>query len=146
MDVVPATWTVSPTRTAREYPMRSSGGAPDEMFSRLAGSMPDARKDNGRAFADIRATVARILTRQAPREGREKAWKDAARFGELFLEPELILPYQGAQWMRGLEALRKATDSRKALEKHIFRFFQAAAAHRTFVLRDLLVKHGLVVD
>ena len=116
------------------------------MFARLAGIIPNARQDEGRAFAEIRDNVARILATQAPRDGRERAWKNAARSGELFVQPELILPYQGTQWMRGLEALRKATDSRKALEKHIFRFFQAAAAHRTFVLRDLLTRHGLVVD
>ena len=142
-----------------QYPKRRPSGLRDNpatfleaceklhaMFRRLADIIPEVRRDEGRAFAEIRDTVARILATQAPRDGREKAWKHAARSGELFPQPESILPYQGAQWMRGLEALRKATDSRKALEKNIFRFFQAAAVHRTFVLRDLLTRHGLVVD
>ena len=116
------------------------------MFVLLGEQNQDAKRDGGRAFEDIQDTVARILATQARRDGRERAWKNAAKAGELFVGAESILPYQGAQWERGLDGLRKATDSRKALDKPIFRFFQAAAAHRTFVLRDLLTRHGLVVD
>ena len=32
------------------------------------------------------------------------------------------------------------------MDTHIWRFYQAAAVHRTYVLRDLLPKHGLIVD
>ena len=116
------------------------------MFAKLASKNSSIKQDEGRDFADIRGTIARILSTQAPCKEREKVWKNAAKSGELFMQPENILPYQGTQWMRGLESLRKTTDSRKALDKHIFRFFQAAAAHRTFVLRDLLTRHQLVVD
>ena len=116
------------------------------MFCRLTNIIPDAKHDNGRTFSDIRDNVARILMTQARLDGREKVWKEAAMAGDLFARPESILPYQGKQWMRGFEALRNATDSRKALEKPIFRFFQAAATHRTYVLRDLLTKYNLVVD
>ena len=116
------------------------------MFRRLGERNPDTRQDEGRNFDDIRVVVTRILATQAPREVREKAWKDATKGGELFVRSEGILLYQGATWKRGLDSLRKATDSRKALDKHIFHFFQAAAAHRTFVLRDLLPRHDMVVD
>lgn len=142
-----------------EHPKRRSSGLRDNpatfleaceklhgMFRRLGERNPDTKQDEGRNFDDIRVVVARILAMQAPREVREKAWKDAAKGGELFVRPEGILPYQGATWKRGLDSLRKATDSRKALDKHIFHFFQAAAAHRTFVLRDLLPRHDMVVD
>lgn len=142
-----------------EYPKRRCSGLRDNpatfleaceklhnMFIELAEVMPGIRQDRGRQFADVRDSIFQILRTQEPREGREKAWKNAAKSGELFDQAEPILPYQGTQWMRGLDSLRKSTDSRKALKKHIFRFFQAAAAHRTFVLRDLLTGHGLVVD
>ena len=142
-----------------EYPKRWSSGLRDnpatfleaceklhDMFIQLGKRNPDARQDKGRAFRTIRDTVTPILATQAPLDIREKAWKDAAKAGELFARAESILPYQGAQWKRGLEGLRKSTNSRKALDKPIFLFFQAAAVHRTYVLRDLLPKHGLVVD
>ena len=142
-----------------EYPRKRSSGPRDNpatflegceklhnMFRQLGVPGEGGGQDEGRPFQDIRASVVRILATQASREGREKAWKDAARASELFVAAEAILPYQGTQWKRGLDGLRRATDSRKALDKPIFRFFQAAAAHRTFVLRDLLPRHGLVVD
>lgn len=142
-----------------EYPPKRSSGLRDNpvtfleaceklhgMFDRLGEQYPDTRQDKGRAFVHIRDTVARILRTQAPRKVREKAWKDAAKSGRLFVKAEAILPYQGDPWKRGLDGLRKATNSRKALDKHIFRFFQAAATHRIFVLRDLLPKHEMVVD
>ena len=141
-----------------EYPERPSGLRDNPatfleaceklhaMFVRLGEQLPEVRQDEGRAFEDIRDTVARILVMQAPREDREKAWKNTTKTDTLFTEAESILPYRGESWKRGLESLRKATDSRKALDKPIFHFFQAAATHRTFVLRDLLPKHGLVVD
>ena len=116
------------------------------MFHGLGERHPDTKQEEGRAFDDVREAVARILAMQAPREAREKAWKDAAKAGDLFVRSENILPYQGATWKRGLDSLRRVTDSRKALDKHIFHFFQAAAAHRTFVLRDLLPRHDMVVD
>lgn len=142
-----------------EYPAKRSSGLRDNpatflegceklhgMFHRLGKRHPYTRQDEGRAFDDIREAVTRILRTQAPRKVREKAWKDAAKAGRLFVEAESIPPYQGNPWKHGLNGLRKVTDSRKALDKHIFRFFQAAAAHRTFVLRDLLPSHDMVVD
>ena len=142
-----------------EHPMKRPSGLRDnpatfleaceklhDMFVRLGKRLPDTRQDKGRAFKDIRDAVTRILATQASREDREKAWKNAATAGKLSVKAESILPYQGASWKKGLDGLRKATDSRKALDRPIFLFFQAAAAHRTFVLRDLLPKHGLVVD
>ena len=116
------------------------------MFWRLGERYQDAKQDDGRPFEEIREVVVRILATQAPCKGRETVWKNAAKKGELFSKAEPIRPYQGPQWKRGLDALRKAIKSSDALKKPIFRFYQAAAAHRTFVLRDLLPRYGLVVD
>ncbi len=142
-----------------EYPGTRSSGLRDNpatfleacenmhgMFRGLGEHYQDARQDEGRQFDEIREVVTQILAMQAPRKDREAAWKNAAKDGRLFSAAENIRPYQGSQWKKGLESLRKATDSRKAIEKPIFRFYQAAATHRTFVLRDLLPKYGLVVD
>ena len=142
-----------------EYPRKRPSGLRDNpatfleaceklhaMFVGLGERHPETRQDTGRAFEDIQDDVTRILAMQASREDREKEWKNAAKAGNLFVKTESIPPYQGALWKKGLDGLRKAKDSRQALDRPIFHFFQAAAAHRTFVLRDLLPKHGLVVD
>ena len=117
-----------------------------DMFRQLARRFPDAQQDEGRDFADIRDAVARILALQAPLARRKKAWRDAASAGELFVRAESILPYRGASWKKGLDALKRAKASTMVSGKPIFRFFQAAAIHRTFVLRDLLPRHGVVAD
>ncbi len=142
-----------------EHPERRSSGLRDnpatfldacrklhDMFHRLGKQYSDARQDNGQPFESIKQTIAQILAIAAPRETRELAWKQAAKDGKLFVKAENILPYQGPQWAKGLDALRKSQNSGKALKSHIFRFYQAAATHRTFVLRDLLPRYGLVVD
>jgi len=33
-----------------------------------------------------------------------------------------------------------------SINKDVWRFYQATSLHRTYVLRDLLPKHGLIVD
>ena len=117
-----------------------------DMFRRFGQRHPKASSGDGRAFDDIRNAVERILATQAPCEQRCEAWQEAARNGELFASGEEILPYRGDQWKREIDTLRDAEDSKEALETSIFRFFQAAAIHRTYVLRDLLPKHGIVAD
>ena len=117
-----------------------------KIFQQVGEQLPNLKQDEGRKFEDIEDTVTRILSIQAPCEDRENAWTSAAETGELFVKSESIAPYQGSQWMQGLDSLRIVKDSSMALREPIFLFFQAAAVHRTFVLRDLLPKHGLVVD
>ncbi len=117
-----------------------------EMFCRFGKQHSGARLDDGRPFGVIRDTVSKILATQAPREGRIEAWEFAAESGALFAKPENILPYQGGQWAEEADMLREAEDSKAALDTSLFRFFQAAAMHRTYVLRDLLPSHGIVAD
>ena len=116
------------------------------MFQKLGEQEPSARQDGGRAFGEIKDVVERVLATQAPREDREKAWRQAAGDGELFTGAEEILPNQGESWKRELDALKEAEDSSAALGTSVFRFYQAAALHRTFVLRELLPRHGLVAN
>ena len=117
------------------------------LFCELYKQHPKLRGGKPQQFKKIRGTVKKILAMEEPCKRRIRAWEEAAMSGVLFGQSERIRPYQGPQWKKGLEALRnKPDDSRAALKKPIFRFFQAAANHRTFVLRDLFPKHDLVVD
>ena len=117
-----------------------------EMFYRVADAVPTWRDSDGQSFDDIRDIVKNILAVQKPCEGRIAAWTGAAKSGELFAQAENILEYQGESWRKGLDELRGSGNSLVALDQPIFRFFQAASVHRTYVLRVLLPSHGLVVD
>ena len=116
------------------------------MFCRFAEKNPNVRQDQGRLFSRIKNSVQSILATQASREGREDAWKQAAEAGKLFLKAEKILPYQGEKWKEGIDTLKSSRDSHDALKEPVFRFYQAASIHRTFVLRELLPKYKLVID
>lgn len=142
-----------------EHPEKRSSGLRDNpatfleaceklhgVFCRFGERRPDVKQDKGRPFGEIRESVKKILAVQAKWEDRVEAWKKSAENGELFLEGESIRPYKGHEWMEEIDVLKESENSSDALESHIFRFFQAAALHRTFVLRDLLPKHKLVVD
>jgi len=63
--------------------------------------------------------------------------------GKLFKKPEEIPDYRDLN--PDLHLLDKADDSKTALNSDIYRFFQAAAIYRNFVLFDLLPSYGLVV-
>ena len=120
------------------------------LFCRIGKDYPDVRSDQGQEFDSIREAVTDILSmRETDREKRGNGWATtaAAKGRKLFCEPEEILPYQGKEWKKGLEKLAEdKEDSRSALGEPIFRFAQAAAVYRAYILRDLLPAYGLVMD
>ena len=72
--------------------------------------------------------------------------------GAFAVDPEEIPQYAGHDWLETLQDWRarqgtdRAVRSQEVVESDTFRFYQAAAIHRTFVLRDLLPTHGLAVN
>ena len=119
-----------------------------DMFRKFAEYREDVNAGDGRDFDDIEESVREILNTQADKAGRIKAWKDAALSGQLFGNGngEDIPDYQGKQWNESWARLDRSEDCGCAFELPVWRFYQAASLHRTYVLRDLLPKHGLIVD
>ena len=71
----------------------------------------------------------------------------AAQSGKIFGTAEETIPeYEGDTWNEQWDGLNDSEDYRAAMDSPIWRFYQAASLHRTYVLRDLLPKHGLIVD
>lgn len=122
------------------------------LFRNFANARPELKADDGRDFSEIEDTVKKVLATQANCEGRILAWKTAAKDGALFKSGvEEIPTYDGEAWHQQRDAWHGndgdgLANSGEASETPIYRFYQAAAAHRTFVLRDLLPSHGIVVD
>ena len=107
----------------------------------------DPEIERNRQFDDIRDAVIDILgNKETDRGKRGGIWRSAAEDGRLFTRDEKIPPYPGEEWRAGLESLDGGESSRTALDRPVFRFFQAAAIYRTYVLRDLLPAHGLILD
>jgi len=117
------------------------------LFSRFAIARPDLADYPPRSFSDIRAVVSDVLATQENCAGRIEAWRKAATRGDLFYSGRETLPtYTEDTWHMQRANLSQLPDSRDALTQDVFRFYQAAAIHRTYVLRDLMPKHELVID
>lgn len=117
------------------------------MFREFAERRAEFASGDGRDFEEIEAAVREILLVQADKEGRIAAWQEAARAGRLFgAGGEEIPDYEGEDWNRAWEGLDGGESYRAALDLPVWRFYQAASLHRSYVLRDLLPKHGLIVD
>lgn len=121
-----------------------------EIFCMIRLESSGSRIDEGRKFEDIKEKVIEILKYENPDPvERSKKWQNAASKGELFSGEEEILHYLGDSWQHDIEKLKDesdSTDSQSVRDKPVFKFYQAAATYRTYVLRDLLPRYGLVMD
>lgn len=100
----------------------------------------------GKDFNTIKDIVSSILKTEAGLSGRIEAWQEAAVDGAFGLA-QRIPEYSEERWTRQWDELKQnALNSNEAKDKDIFKFYCAAAYHRNYVLRDLLPKHGLIVD
>ncbi len=119
-----------------------------DMFRRFAEAGPaDYRSGDGRDFDSIEGAVTEVLANQANKQGRIDAWRDVAHAGDVFGSSGARIPdYEGHAWNDRWGELDETERGRDALSEPIWLFYRAAAMHRIYVLRDLLPRHGLVVD
>ncbi len=108
----------------------------------------DYSAGDGRDFSDIEDTVKDVLAVQADKNGRIEKWKKVAEEGGIFgpKEGESIPDYDGESWNEEWESFHKKENYSQAIKSQVWRFYRAAAIHRTYVLRDLLPHYDLVVD
>lgn len=116
------------------------------MFQRFGKAAPQHMENSGRPFAEIKNTVDEIFNFQGGQKDRAEKWQQAAKAGHLFTSAESIPQYDENDWHQERDNLEELESSSEAVKKPIYRFFQAAAHHRTYVLRDLLPAHGLIVN
>ena len=123
-------------------------GALHDMFSRFSELTVDGRAGgDGRDFDAIAHRVRDVLVVQADKAGRIGAWQDAARSGEIFGAGDETIPeYDGRAWNGQWEELDGKEENEAAIDLPVWQFYRAAAVHRTYMLRDLLPKYGLIVD
>ena len=136
-------------RVTRDNPKTFNEGckALHKMFRTFLEHYPEFSDNSGNDYDVISDLVNDVICTQAKCEGRIDAWQNAAKSGGLFnLSNEKIEVYDADQQHTNREDLIKIKDSRKITEFSIFRFYQAAAAHRHYVIRDLLPSHNLIVD
>ncbi len=116
------------------------------MFQQFRLARTEFDNGDGRDFEQIRSDVVAVLSKQAGMEGRIEAWQKAAEQSQVFAGGARIPEYQGEEWNDEWRNFDGAPDGQIILEKPVWHFYQAASMHRTYVLRDLLPCHGLIVD
>ncbi|MCY4305742.1 MAG: hypothetical protein OXC62_13340 [Aestuariivita sp.] len=118
-----------------------------ELFSSLPRQFKDSSPAQATNFTQIEGFVRQILEVKEPsREERSKIWKIYAKKGKLFTQPEDILPYRGNLWKQKLKKLNRNFTVEQASKEHVIKFLQAAEIYRTYVLKELLPKHNLILD
>ena len=118
------------------------------MFTHFLNLQPEKYSSgDDRAFSDISERVMRVLLTQGPKQERIDAWQAAAEEGAIFGEPGERIPiYEGEKWNEQWENLDGQEDYHTAMETPIWHFYQASAMHRTYIIRDLLPTHGLIIN
>ncbi len=117
------------------------------LFREFAARRPDLAEEEHMEFLAIKPIVEGILKLQGDKKDRIAAWKKAAIDGHIFaIGSEEIPKYDKNDWPNQRDNFRRKKDSTTAPGLPIYRFYQAAAIHRTYVLRHLLPEHDLVVS
>ena len=111
-----------------------------------------ARKCYGNApvrqpFSSFREKVDEILRFEGKKEDRVQRWRSAIAQGSIYpSDPsEEKVVYSFEEWESEKAQFPKYSSSQEALCSHVYRFHQAAALHRYYVLKELLPAHGIAV-
>jgi hypothetical protein len=117
------------------------------MFRDFAGRRKDFQDLQGsRDFDDIRNAVRAIITVEADRDGRIVAWKKALADGKLSREADSALKdYDHQSWRNEVGLLATFDKPEEASGLPVYHFYQAAALHQYYLLRDLLPHNGIYV-
>jgi len=91
-----------------------------------------------------------ILSLEAAKDGRIKAWVAAIKNGELFEAAgdggkDEALFYTHHEWEQQKEDFEDLKHSHEMRGKNVYKFHQAAIYHRDYTLKNLLPKHNIVV-
>ena len=103
-------------------------------------------KESPRRWRDISEEIREVIEAPGECDARVEHWQALMSSGTITgLEDERIPEYDGERWNDQRAALG-GRPSEDAFDEPVYRFYQAAALHRIYVLRDLLPEHGIVGD
>ena len=105
-------------------------------------------KTSPKHWRDISEHIRKVIETPGLKAERIASWQSLMESGLLGGEKgETIAVYtpEGKEWNAARKRLSEKT-SEEALDEPVYQFYQAAALHRVYVLRDLLPEHGLLGD
>ncbi|OBQ55739.1 DUF6765 family protein [Halodesulfovibrio spirochaetisodalis] len=114
-------------------------------FTDFAKHRPDLCENDPMEFSEIKAAVREVIMTPADKSGRISAWQQACKAGKITGHSETIPEYSSDGWNDERNMLNHTEFSPDAVQHSAYRFYQAAALLRTYILRDLLPSQGLIV-
>ena len=99
-------------------------------------------------FSDIKAKVAEIISLEAAKDERIKAWRAAIESGALFPKvdgEEEASFYSEHEWEQQKDFFDELPTSAHMIDKDVYKFHQAATYHRDYTLKQLLPKCKIAV-
>ena len=94
--------------------------------------------NDGLKFREIRETVKTIITLEAEKDSRIKAWEESGLING-------CARYNPETWEQEKKRFSENETSAMGIESKAYQFYQAAAIHRYHVLKDLLPSHDIAV-
>ena len=101
-----------------------------------------------RPFAEIRQPLGDLITNQTDsKDERLQLWRDAIDADTFYTREngEQAPSYTPDTWEDQKQQFHQLPSSAEGITTHAYRFHQAAALHRYYVLKDLLPAHGIVM-
>jgi hypothetical protein len=98
-----------------------------------------------RPYSEIASTVEQLVHTCADTDGRSEAWSRAAGEGKLFNGHETTPHYDITGMELSRDTLWRLSGDSDAATEPAYRFYQAAAVHRWWVLRELLPRYNVVI-
>ena len=93
---------------------------------------------NQKTFNEIEDSVRTVLAFQGCQEDRIQAWKDSGLI-------DGVTDYDANDWEKEKNNFSEFVSSLDGINTNAYRFHQAAAYHRYYVLKDLLPNHGIAI-
>lgn len=136
-------------KTIRRYNSEDFMEAAEALYSlfiQFAKQRPDLTETPPVPFETIQDSLAIIFASPGNKHQRSGFWQFAMAQG-VFLEgrQEEIPPYKGQMWKNSCEELASCPECALITEMDVYKFFQAAAIHKTYVLQELLPAHDISV-
>ena len=88
-------------------------------------------------FKMIEPIVKDVLSLEGTKEERVNEWKKHIKDKEVNYDPQI--------WEDEKDSFDEHKTSKEGIKSNIYRFHQAVAYHRYYILKDLLPKHGIAV-
>ncbi|MBL7174031.1 MAG: hypothetical protein ISS68_14475 [Desulfobacteraceae bacterium] len=99
-------------------------------------------------FEERRGVIQGILETQTGTAERCELWVNAISSGELFASTNMdreLPEYDSKRWDRQRDGFEFLKNPSNITGKQVFHFYQAAALHRFYLLRELLPEKGIIL-